>query len=361
MLSEKLELKNLVRYYTPVQLGQYSRAKDNVKICGPINSIITTGVEDLHQVLCDKISAINRINTQLLALLSYTNTVSTAQGMRYLREHEYELTTLKETSDKLTSELYGYKIKLLNEDESIVEELRNSFNAVKASEKHIDDTISIHGLIPAMPKVDINMFSYSVKPIILQMEYYYFLLFSKVIIVLNKHSGFVTALQPSALKITIELKTKEVAVSIDSKRAADAIIGTDSKKVTEGIPSYRWSYQHNIRRSDRRYTNNLAEDYHMETYEYGVVTYAIAGYTVKSMISSEVALSMLKVATENYCVSYDNVIDIPATLLSLLTRVSDSPTDKDNIYDLQAMYKKVHPQENYFYEIITEKTVSVLF
>lgn len=354
--KQKRELGILRNRYAPMSVVQYTLTKSSLKISDSVNTILKNGVEDLFKDLQIKYSAASKINAEILNFTSRKYHPSIASELEYLREHEQELLTLKENSDRAAEEILCYKIKLLNEDKTVVESLRSSLTAVKLSEKHNAESVSIDDFFPAVPKVDIGMFAYNVKPMILHVGGYYILLFSRVIIVLDNHSAFVTALQPNSLKISIEHKSRSVFVLQDSKKITDDIIGTDSKKLAEGMTRYRWVHQRNDGMPDRRYTDNPVTISRNDTYEYGIVTFSIAGHDIVYTISSESALSMLKAAAENYCVSYDGAKDIPATLLSLLGQVSDNPTDNDNILDLQAMYKTIHPQTNYFYEIVTSDT-----
>lgn len=284
-------------------------------------------------------------NSRINKILACPDCSTVDEKLSFLIKHENNMASLKSDNNILTNKIEGTKIRILNENAKLLSSLRMAFYEISHSKKCISDSISITDLIKVNSHDALSLFYYESPPMILDFQDNVFCLFSNVIIMLDSKGNFVTALDPTALIISIKKEQKDISLRSNEtlEPTSSAVISDDSKCIKRGS-----SYQRYEQTYIGRYKYRYVVEYHDDTYEYGIITISILDYTVSYTVSSQAALESFEVIAKDYCVNHSNKHDTVPDLLLLLSGSTDNHETINMVQTMAGIYRHNKGNSNYF-------------
>lgn len=239
--------------------------------------------------------------------------------LNYLEVMSSELAENKKVAMQLAQARSSKKIAITEFDPQPLTKLRNAMSFLRHSKRvALSTNEKIERFLEDRKPSELNCFSYTVSPVVLNFGNDSVYCFPKVILVFE-NGRFTTALHPKALSITV--KQKETTARYDYTRntyESNALIASDSKVIKRGNDRLTWRYTRKDGGRDMRYSDNPQIRYRDDLVAYGEVVITVANYSTVITFSSEKALHALETAAMEYCMN--NVVignPIPA-LLDLL-------------------------------------------
>lgn len=286
------------------------------------------------------------ISNESQKILSFEGCTSINEMQTYLDANEERLRQLKEEGDSCLNQLSLHKIEMLNEDATLLTELRDAFSKLRKSERCFSSEIRIDNFVTLARPRDLSFFKFENDPIILYFMEFYLCLFSNVILIFDDAGIFYTAVDPTALTITVRRSTCNVRVGYDGTSERD--IARDMRLISRGRTQYTWRHTRQDGNPDRRYKDNPRLEYRFDIYEAVIVDLLIAGTRITfSATSSDAGDSLERVASKYLQECPHRHTPIPA-LLQLMKNLEDDP----QIDSLIQMCSRTN-QLNYFCKITT--------
>ena len=254
---------------------------------------------------------------------------SDQEKLNYLAVMSSELAENKNVAMQLAQARSSKKIAITEFDPQPLTKLRNAMSFLRHSKRvTLSTNEKIERFLEDRKPSELNCFSYTVSPVVLNFGNDSVYCFPKVILVFE-NGRFTTALHPKALSITV--KQKETSARFDYTRntyESNALIASDSKVIKRGNDRLTWRYTRKDGGRDMRYSDNPQIRYRDDLVAYGEVVITVANYSTVITFSSEKALQALEIALNEYC-KFNAAIGNPIPLLlDLFEEISPSSTLK---------------------------------
>ena len=224
-------------------------------------------------------------SNEIKKILDCTDCISVNEKYFYLSSNEDRLEQLKEERDSCLSQLSSYKIEILDDNRDLSYDMQLAFRCLLNSIKCQSDSLTIKEFITHDKPSDLMLFKYENKPVILLWGQHYFCLFSNVILVFDKTGVFATAIDPSALRVTVKSMTESVLFTNGTARW-NQYTADDSKCISQGTTRSTWLHTCRDGSPDLRYNHNPRLEHRIDTYEYVIVEFIIANKKVSFSASS---------------------------------------------------------------------------
>ena len=226
------------------------------------------------------------ISNEIESILACASGISVNEKKcSYLYSNEAKLKQLKEERDSCLSQLSSYKIEILDDNRDLSYDMQLAFRCLLNSIKCQSDSLTIKEFITHDKPSDLMLFKYENKPVILLWGQHYFCLFSNVILVFDKTGVFATAIDPSALRVTVKSMTESVLFTNGTARW-NQYTADDSKCISQGTTRSTWLHTCRDGSPDLRYNHNPRLEHRIDTYEYVIVEFIIANKKVSFSASS---------------------------------------------------------------------------
>ena len=317
-----------------------------------INQDVVVSVRQYKRNISDLIGRYRKIGSCISGVMECSGIESLEHQFEYLRMNESKLSQLKCESDQIYRDIISRKVQLLNEDTYVLNVLHKAFDLLKASKKCISDKMNISDFIVDKKPEELGIFSYQCDPIVLCVNSVYFCLFSRVILVFDANGRFSTALDPTAISISVTRRTDSVYISGSTNSIYHKYIDTDSKKVQEGQTTSHWLYSNKDGSPDLRRSHNPLIQSRTDVYEYGVVTISVAGTSIAFTVSSQAAIERLPYAGIEYAQKYNHLHNPTTDFIGLLKLLLGSGHD-GIACELEKAYGRMKQSENYFCKEVT--------
>lgn len=344
------KIDDIVLSFTPDKIQIMSRTRILSVDSRFINKEVVSLVRTYKSKLKEKVPPCLEIDSMINRILSCDDCNSVCEEYAYLQKNLSTLSQLKSISDKKHNDLFSRKIQLLNENSSVMDSLSKAFYLLKQSKKCVSDrvkAVKIEDFIISEKPNELTMFQYKCSPVILCIDAFFYCLFSNVILVFDSDGVFSTALDPSAMKITVESLKSEIHIT-NGKSEIGKFIGSDSKCIKHGDTRITWLHTCRDGTPDLRYSNNPRIEHRTDVYEYGRIAIKIAEHSLSYTISSHSAIKAFELISKEYPKRYNNLHNpIPGFLL-LLKSVSDADEEIQVIENMVEIVGKRAESENYF-------------
>lgn len=267
----KSKISKIKAEYMPKQLLKY-RSKSHIKFDSLyINTEFNQTVEEYKNIISPFLQECSIIDNKIRSILSYESDPD--DTLRYLSEKTEELQTLKEQSDFLHTRIEQKRILLLSEYPYKIKTVKNAFLELQKREKYyskdirtwinsgiiIPDTQNIEQTgLPFwgldcqavikfdtvtsqlnVPKVrhstalpyELTIFKYQYDPFVLKFHSHYYCFFSNVILVFDNEGIYVSALDPSILKLSITKESRCIDMSSGHRKVCHKVSFHLSEKI----------------------------------------------------------------------------------------------------------------------------------
>ena len=205
--------------------------------------------------------------------------------------------------------------------------------------------MNINDVITQNTPNDLALFKFKYAPPVLFVNEFYYCLFSNVILVFDKNGIFTTAVDPTALSVTLNKQTERVLVS-NGSTARQEFTDVDSKLIQQGNTRTTWTYTRNDGLPDRRYSYNPRIEYRSDDYEYGIIVFSIANSSLTMRVSSKTAISKFSTFSERYIRKCNDLHNPIPDFLILLKSLSDD--EHSNLSSIIEATNRSTLQRNYF-------------
>lgn len=240
--------------------------------CESINKDVVSIVKKYQDLIREYVTSKNACDAQLKRYLKLDEHIDVDEKRAYFDTHEKVIRELKDNSDELYSKIYQKKIQLFANTNQLSGLLRDAIMTIGESKKCSCEKLDISKLITEEDPLELNMFQYKYKPTIMYLDGFSYCVFDNVILVFDRNGSFSTAIDPSALKITVKRK--------HSEHKWHEHIDEDSRPIKFKQSRGQWSYD-------------------VSGYEYGVITLSIGKKQISITVSSSKALDVCEsVATK---------------------------------------------------------------
>ena len=265
------------------------------------NALVQNYIARLNKCASDY----NTINTRIKNILM-TN-CSVREKHRFLSSSLTELDELQRERERLFSEfLYcrNEKIPIPKDYKGVSSKLSNAFELVKNSAKNSFCNLIVKNKLSANA---LGRFSYNDSPFVISVGNIDYCIFGDVILMFDSLGYYMTALNHSALKITVEKRGE--SVDTYSKYPSQSKTGYDSKCVKYGNTTTTWLHTRIDGRPDKRYKDNPMIRHCYNTYEYGIITIRLGDAICSCTTSSQKAISEFEnIVLNKKTGQYPNVI-----------------------------------------------------
>ena len=179
-----------------------------------------------------------------------------------------------------------------------------AFELVNNSEKHSFYNLTLKNKLSAYA---LDRFGYDDSPFFISLGNIDYCIFGDVILLFDSSGYYITALNHSALKISVE--KHEETVDIYSKYPSQNKTGYDSKCVKFGKTTTTWWHTRVDGRPDRRYKDNPMIRHCYNTYQYGIITIRLGDAICSCTTSSQKAITEFEnIVSNKKTGQYPNVI-----------------------------------------------------
>lgn len=314
-----------------------------------VNKDIVNTVNLHKEKICQLVEECKPIDSKINQILRCKKNDSVDQQYEFLTSQESYLTELKSKSDSLHTMIAQPKIQFYDYDDSIMSELTNCFSLLKNSERTTFRGTNSSAILCNKKPNELNLFVYKSEPVILYAKQNYYCLFSSFILVFNYDGAFSSALDPTALSISVTRMIENVTIT-NGESSKCKHVASDSKLISEGKTISTWEHTCLDGTPDLRYRNNLRTHCRTDTYEYGKIEFEISGVKFSCTTSSQKAIEAFEAIIPKYNVCYNNLHNSVPDFIKLLKLISDS--DDENV-DFIANRSRVYSEnKNQFCEII---------
>ena len=358
-LKEQEEKEKLIRKRVNDLIAGYSLKS----FCSPyrgdeVNSNLPHRNIDVHTCYQEYRASVSNIEAEILvlyeknkALLNCPGCTTNEQKLEFILQHEGELKENRETAQSLVNMRNKTKILLTDYDTEPLTKLRNALTYLRHSKKCVSNSeMPIETFLEKKQVAGLDCFSYSVAPVVMNFGKVSAYCFPKVILICSK-DRFVSAVNPSALKISVTREEVNATYSFDNNSYVNAPnISSDSELVRSGIERTTWLHTCRDGSPDLRYSYNPMHRYRNDVLAYGKVRISLNEYVAEFTFSSQKALSLLPVANESYCEKNGAVGNPIPALLELLSVVR---ADATLIAQLSNAYKARGEKEMATCRIVT--------
>ena len=280
-----------------------------------------------------------------MSILSCAGYTTAIEKSDYLTSKLSEIEGLKNESDELIKKISNIKIEILNEDNDLLLFLQSAFLSLLHSKKCVLDSLSINDVISSNTPNDLDLFKFKYTPPVLFVNKFYYCLFSNVVLVFDENGIFSTAVDPSALSVTLNKQTERVLVS-NGYTVRQDFTDTDSKLIQRGSTRTTWTYTRNDGLPDRRYSYNPQIEYRSDDYEYGIIVFSVANSSLTMKVSSQTAITIFSTFSEMYIRKCNNLHNPIPDLLLLLKCISED--EDSNLGNIIEAINRSALQKNYF-------------
>ena len=311
------------RYYPEVLPSTVERADSKIGIERRyINTEVNRIVKEYKKSISKIVNDCFKINLAIKNILSFD--APPAEKLKYLSGKTEELTVLKQQSDLRYAKIEKTKIVLLNEDEETIKSLQLAFLKLIKSEKCQSTVIPIRVLVSLRHPTELKMFSYKNDPLVMSFKDFDYCFFSNVILVFDSRGVYVTALDPSALRLSVTRETEKVYISKTCSPNRNNT-GNDSQTVNTGTTVSTWAHITRSGLPDMRYSFNPRIEYHIDDVMFGRVEFWLSE-KIEYTFSSYQAILSLEDAEKKYVKKSIGMKETIPDLLDLIKR--SDPDDR---------------------------------
>lgn len=339
------KVNEILERYSPSKIFSIQEAKKLAIDPNLINKEVVLCVKEYKNSISSLLQQSSKVNARLMTILSCKGYTTEIEKVDYLTSKLPEIESLKEESNELNERISKIKIAILNEDGDLLLFLKSAFSTLLHSKKCTLDSLNINDVISKTTPNDLNLFKFKYAPPVLFVNEFYYCLFSNVILVFDINGIFTTAVDPTALSVTLTKQTERVLVS-NGYTVRQEFTDVDSKLIQQGNTRTTWTYTRNDGLPDRRYSYNPEIEYRSDDYEYGVIVFSIANSSLTMRVSSKTAILKFSTFSERYIRKCNDLHNpIPDFLLLLKCLLDDEHSNLNSIIEAT---NRSTLQNNYF-------------
>ncbi len=339
------KVNELIAEYSPKKTISLQKSQQLNVDGALINKEVVFTVNQYKKNLEGVVTKCNEVDQTIRRILSCAGCLNVDEKLAYLSDKKEELQCLKNDSDILHNEISKHKIKLLNEDGNLLFLVKKAFTALYSSKKCIVEGYELKEIICDEKPMDLDYFDYKYAPAILRINKFYYCLFGNIILVFDVNGIFASAIDPTALSITVERISNDVWIT-NNTFPSHQFLDVDSKCVSQGTTRRTWTHTCRDGSPDLRYSYNPSIEYRTDKYEYGKVTLSILNSTITICLSSETAINALERISKEYIKKCNNRHNPLPEFLNLLYCLSED--SEPNIAYIIDASKKNAAASNYF-------------
>lgn len=339
------KVNQILDRYSPSKMFSIKEAKKIDIDPSLVNKEVVLCVKEYKNSISFLLQQSSKVNVRLMSILSCAGYTTAIEKSDYLTSKLSEIEGLKNESDELIKKISNIKIEILNEDNDLLLFLQSAFLSLLHSKKCVLDSLSINDVISSNTPNDLDLFKFKYTPPVLFVNKFYYCLFSNVVLVFDENGIFSTAVDPSALSVTLNKQTERVLVS-NGYTVRQDFTDTDSKLIQRGSTRTTWTYTRNDGLPDRRYSYNPQIEYRSDDYEYGIIVFSVANSSLTMKVSSQTAITIFSTFSEMYIRKCNNLHNPIPDLLLLLKCISDD--EDSNLGNIIEAINRSALQKNYF-------------
>ena len=339
------KVNEILGRYSPSKTFSLQKAKKLIIDPSLVNKEVVLCVKEYKNNISSLLQQSSKVNARLMTILSCDGYTTEIEKADYLTSKLPEIESLKNESNELIEKISKIKIEILNEDGGLLLFLKSAFSSLLHSKKCTLNSLNINDVISKNTPNDLALFKFKYAPPVLFVNEFYYCLFSNVILVFDKNGIFSTAVDPTALSVTLNKQTERVLVS-NGSTVRQEFTDTDSKLIQQGDTRTTWTYTRNDGFPDRRYSYNPQIEYRSDDYEYGIIVFSVANSSLTMKVSSKTAITKFSTFSERYVRKCNDLHNPIPDLLLLLKGLSD-----DKHSDLSTIIEATNSsalQRNYF-------------
>lgn len=274
----------------------------------------------------DCANKMNSIKDEIDFILSCPGCSTDGERLQYIKCNEEILQKKKNDYDTISSKMKKTQVVLLSKERTAFIKLSDALVEINTSVKSTSRSrVVLSSFMELLSNIPGDIFTSEQAPIKLNFGSYKFFLLPDVILVYDKDNSFVTALEPSALNITITDKRKSVHMqrNVGSKwpMITDSIIAEDSVLVSKGYSQTYWLHEKKDGGPDLRYSHNPQFEYRTDIYAYSDFCIQIGSNKAIYSLSKANLSNNLTPMLIDYC-SIKHELNAVPSLLRLLESVS---------------------------------------
>lgn len=282
------EIKKIIQTYQPVVTPIVSTIpKDTSKNSIYKNSVLNLTVKRYKELNQSLFEEMQESDSKLKDILFCSEWENIEAQYDYLKGKMEDLEKLKSASDMLHNQLSAQKISLLNEDEDVLQAIRNSLVSLRNSLKCVfEDGTDASSFIPKEKPKELQIFEYKSEPGIVYFNETYYCLFSSTILVFDNEGVFMFSLKPEALNIVMKRETINLQVW-EKYGIRHSYVDDDSNCIEWGEDRYTWLHTCIDGSPDMRYKHNPMYVYRNNIYEYVKLNFYIEEREICLIASSK--------------------------------------------------------------------------
>ena len=223
--------------------------------------------------------------------------------------------------------------------------MKTAFASLLQSKKCSSDNVNVRDFLCEKTPNDLSLFQFKYAPPVLLVNDFFFCLFTNVVLVFDKNGIFSTAIDPTAISVTLDKLTEHVLISNGSV-VRQEFTDVDSKLIQQGITRTTCTYTRNDGLTDRRYSYNPRIEYRSDDYEYGIIGLSIINFTISFKVSSKTAITRFGSFSEKYIRKCNDLHNPIPDFLLLLKYLSDD--DHSSINNIIETVNSSTLNKNYF-------------
>lgn len=338
-------VNEIISRYSPSKVPSVQEARTFDVDSSLVNKEVVLCVKEYKDSISTLLQQSSKVNKKLMAILSCNGYITEIDKFDYLSSNLTEIESLKNESDKLCESISKNKIELLNEDGDLLLFLKTAFASLLQSKKCSSDNVNVRNFLCEKTPNDLSLFQFKYAPPVLLVNDFFFCLFTNVVLVFDKNGIFSTAIDPTAISVTLDKLTEHVLISNGSV-VRQEFTDVDSKLIQQGITRTTWTYTRNDGLPDRRYSYNPRIEYRSDDYEYGIIGLSIINFTISFKVSSKTAFTRFSSFSERYIRKCNDLHNPIPDFLLLLKYLSDD--DHSSINDIIETTNSSTLNKNYF-------------
>lgn len=348
----ELEVNKICETYKPKEIMLFEKAKQFITDSQIQNRELISTVKAYKQKVQKLSDECSLLKKQIEAILNCPNCHNADEKYNYLVSNQSQLDGLKYELDLKQSKIKQRKILLLNEDKDLLVQVNRAFMLLRTSQKCVSEDFNVKEVVLiGVEPVELSLFKYKYKPVVLFVNGFYFCLFSNVILVFDENGRFSSAIDTTAIKITTTKLTDRICFYND-RQLTHKYIDSDSKFVEKGETTHSWQYTRRDGMPDMRYSYNPLNSSRWDTYEFGEIVFEFVESNVRFTVSSYLALETFEKVVPLYIRKHNNKHNSIPEYLRLIDVLS---CEKDsNIKYVIEKYNGTKNNQNYFCKEIME-------
>lgn len=291
LISTINSIDNLITNYYGLPIKEEPKPADysSVRISKSIKHLeINAQVSNIKGDRTRIIDEYNEINKSITSVLAVP--YPTEQKYSYLNSQSETLNNSASERKRLYSEFQKsrrMRVRLKQNGACDIIGIKKAFAAVNVSKKYLFHNIFIRS---SAPESFATTFESTEIPFVATIGDMTYCFFSCTILMFNTNGEFITAIVPSALKITVK-KMRET-IDIYDRTANRLHTDSDSECVDYGTTITSWKYVKKNGQPDLRYKDNPEIRRCYNSYEYATITFKIANTIATCTTSSQEAIKL---------------------------------------------------------------------